>query len=149
MTRKRYERMNGIWSKATHGLLGAIAGTLGASYPQLEVMQKGEKYLPNRTAVRENFVVLTLDKALAAKVMSDDLEAALARWFLSPHLSDEAKNTLVVDFGYPTIQVRISVLVHDLETMEQMVEIGSALAVGYQKDGTRSPLPAAHLPTLR
>jgi hypothetical protein len=127
-----YEQMKGNRDGAALNLSGTIATMVGLPRPQLlDLMRTGIEYRPQRTAVRENFTILSREPCLSQAVMTPEVEDALARWAMCPHLGEQQRRSLAVDLGQTNLRAHCAGILADGEAMALLIEIGTAFSRAY------------------
>jgi hypothetical protein len=127
-----YEDAKGTWGQTALNLTGTIATMAGLPRPQLlDLVRTGVKFRPQRTAVRENFTILSRDPCLARAVITPEVEDALARWAMCPHLGEQQRRSLAVDLGQTNLRAHCTGILADGEAMSLLIEIGTAFSRAY------------------
>jgi hypothetical protein len=129
-----YEHTKGAGGQAGLNLTGTIATMAGMPRPQLlDLARTGIEHRPERTAVRENFTILTCDPFLARAVITSEVEEALARWAMCPYIGEQQRRSLVVDLGQTNLRAHCTGVLANGETMSLLIELGTALARAYRQ----------------
>jgi hypothetical protein len=124
-TRKGYDLLQSMWGRAASGLLNVMTTATGLPAVQHSQLLNDGQQLPARSSdVAENYVAMVRTESGLDRVLSPEVEAALAAWKEVP---EAERDTLSVDIGQTNLRVYCRYILAP-EHIEKMINLGVAVA---------------------